>query len=226
MIEKLEMEKRAIEKRDSGVYWSSAAVLAGAAAVTSALHAQTQAVTDLDVLNFALTLENLEATFYTQGLKQFSSSDFSSGNFVLNLGNTQGQFGDATSGDVYAYLYLVRDHEQQHVRALTATITKLGGKPVPACTYNFGYKTVDDFLNTAQVLENTGVMAYDGAAKLIKDPMLRQTAATIATVEARHASYLNLITGMSPFPSAFDQAKTMSEILTAAGQFIASCPAS
>jgi hypothetical protein len=214
-----------METKDNRVYWSSAAVLAGAAALTSALQAQNQAVTDIDVLNFALTLENLEATFYTQGLKQFSSSDFSGGSFALNLGNTQGQFGDATSSDVYAYLYLVRDHEQTHVRALTSTITKLGGKPVPACTYNFGYKNVDEFLNTAQILENTGVMAYDGAAKLIKDPTLRQTAATIATVEARHASYLNLITGISPFPSAFDTAKTMSEILAAAGQFIASCPA-
>lgn len=220
----MKANETAVEPKPSKVYWSSAAMLAGAAALTSALHAQNTAVTDIDVLNYALTLENLEATFYTQGLKQFSSSDFGNGSFSLNLGNTQGQFGDSVTGDVFAFLLLVRDHEQQHVRALTSTITKLGGKPAPACTYKFTYNNVDEFLTVARTLENTGVAAYDGAAKLIKDATLRQTAATIATVEGRHASYLNLITGQSPFPSAVDDAKTMQEILTAAAQFIASCP--
>lgn len=207
-------------------YSSSAAMLVGAATVAAVLNAQTKPVTDLDVLNYALTLEHLEATFYTQGLKQFSSSDFSNGAFASNLGATGGQFGDSISGDVYSYLLLIRDHEQTHVRYLTKVIQSLGGKPVPPCTYNFGYKSADDFITIARILENTGVMAYDGAANLIKTPAILTAAATIATVEARHASYLNLLNGASPFPSAFDVPKTMAEILAAAGQFITSCPAS
>ncbi len=207
------------------VYLSGAAVLAGAAALSSALQAQTKPVTDIDVLNYALTLEYLEATFYTQGLKQFTSGDFANGMFATNLGNAQSAFGDSISSDVFGYLLLVRDHEQAHVRALVSTITKLGGKPVGACTYNFKLNSVDDFLTTAAVLENTGVSAYDGAANLIKDRDLRRTAATIATVEGRHAAYLNMITGQDPFPAAFDTPKSMAEILAAAAPFIASCPA-
>ena len=214
------------QEKPSVVSGRTAAMLAGAAAVTVALNAQSTTPSDLDILKFALTLENLEASFYTQGLKQFSSSDFSNATFVQNFGNTTGVFGDAFSGDVYSYLLLVRDHEQQHVRTLSALITSLGGKPAAPCTYNFGYTSADTFIAVARTLENTGVMAYDGAAKLIKDKKLLTAAATIATVEARHAAYLNLLNGASPFPDAFDTPKTMADILAAAGQFITSCPTS
>ena len=82
---------------------------------------------------------------------------------------------------------------------------------------------MDQFLAIAKVLEDTGVSAYDGAVKLIRDPGLLTAAATIATVEARHAAYLRLITGDIPFPAAFDTAKTMQEILAAVDPFIVSC---
>ena len=206
-------------------YVSGAAMLAGAALIATTLNAQTGTVTDLDVLNYALTLENLEANFYTEGLRQFSSSDFARGAFSANLGNPNGVFGDSVTGDVYGYLLLIRSHEQTHVRTLMRTIQSLGGRPKPACTYKFPYNNVDEFLAIGKVLEDTGVSAYAGAAKLIKEPRLLTAAATIATVEARHASYLRLITGDNPFPNAFDPAKTMQEILAAAGPFIVSCPA-
>ncbi len=207
-------------------YSTTGAMLAGAAAVATVLNAQNTTITDLDVLNYALTLEHLEATFYTQGLKQFSSADVANAKAAQNIGNATGQFGDAYPGDLFAYLLLIRDHEQTHVRTLISVINSLGGKPVLPCTYNFGYNNADDFLNIAMVLENTGVMAYDGAAKLIKDAKLRTAAATIATVEARHASYLNFVNGSDPFPSAFDTPKDMTAILNAvaATKFITSCP--
>jgi hypothetical protein len=63
-------------------------------------------------------------------------------------------------------------------------------------------------------------MAYDGALPLIESPDLQRAGATIATVEARHASYLNLLNGDDPFPAAFDEAKSMEEILDVAGGFI------
>jgi rubrerythrin len=125
---------------------------------------------------------------------------------------------------VYDYFKLIRDHEVIHVATLIQVITSLGGTPVGSCTYNFGYTSVDQFVAIAQALENTGVMAYDGAIALIVNPDLQTAAATIATVEARHASYLNLLNGNVPFPSAFDTPKTMSEILAVAGQFIVTCP--
>ena len=57
-----------------------------------------------------------------------------------------------------------------------------------------------------QFLENTGVSAYDGAIAHIQRAALLTAGATIATVGARHASYLNLLNGDVPFPRAFDEA--------------------
>ncbi len=169
------------------------------------------APTDVDILNFALTLEHLEYAFYRDGLKGFTGKhDF---DFLL-------QFGDKPTNTALTYLGLIRDHEQQHVAALTKTIQTLNGTPVAEAKYAFGYTDVYGFVKTAQALENTGVMAYDGAVALLSKPELQTVGATIATIEARHASYLNLLNGDVPFPNAFDTAKTMAEILAIAGPFI------
>jgi len=76
------------------------------------------------------------------------------------------------------------------------------------------------FLATAQVLENTGVSAYDGAGAAIEDPDLLTVAGQIVAVEARHAAYLNLVNGVIPFPAAFETPLTPDEVLAAAGPFI------
>jgi rubrerythrin len=165
---------------------------------------------DIAILNYALTLEHLEYAFYRDALggNGFGSSDFS-GYLDPNL---------------YARLLEIRDHEGTHVDALTKTIQGLGGDPVQEQCYNFGYTSPQSFLGVAQALENTGVSAYDGAIAGIKSAALQTTGATIATVEARHAAYLNLINGTNPFPAAFDEPKTKDEILAIAGQFIVPCP--
>lgn len=174
-------------------------------------------LTDIDILNYALTLEHLEATFYVQGLNTFTRGDFQSARFIRGLGGR-------ISSTVYNYFQLIRDHEVTHVQTLITTIQNLGGTPVGPCTYNFGYTNVDQFVAIAETLEDTGVMAYDGAIALIENPDLQTAGATIATVEARHASYLRLINGHVPFPAAFDTPKTMAEILALIAPFIVSCP--
>jgi rubrerythrin len=159
---------------------------------------------DIAVLNYALTLEHLEYAFYRDGLVTYANdADFPTG--------------------VRARLVEIRDHEKAHVDALTQTIQGLGGKPVAEACYDFGYTTANQFLDVAQLLENTGVMAYDGAIASIKSGELQTTGATIATVEARHASYLNNVNGDDPFPDAFDTPKSQQEILAAAGGFIVAC---
>jgi len=124
-------------------------------------------------------------------------------------------------------------NENAHVDALVATIQGLSGTPVPACTYNFASVTnVTQYVVVAAVLENTGVSAYDGAINTIYDKGLQQTAATIATVEARHASYLNLITNGTavgtangvPFPLSFDVPLPPRTIVTAITPYLVSCP--
>lgn len=175
------------------------------------------AITDIDILNYALTLEHLENAFYRDGLARFNQTDFTSAKFIRG-------FGGKIISKVYPYFQLIADHERVHVQTLITVIQSLGGTPVPELCYDFGYSNVDEFVKVAQLLENTGVMAYDGAIHLICNPDLQTAGATIATVEARHASYLNLLNGDVPFPAAFDTPKTMAEILAAAGGFIVACP--
>ena len=200
---------------------SIAAGLAGLLAAARTANAQggttTGSENDLSILNYALTLEHLEATFYTDGLNRFQAADFSTASFASVLGS-------GTVNGVFANLQRIRDHEVAHVSTLQTTIRTLGGTPVGPCTYNFAYRDAEEFLQIAQALENLGVEAYDGAIGRLQAAALRTAGATIATVEARHAAYLNLVNSAIPFPQAFDTAKMMSEVLAAASRFIASCP--
>jgi rubrerythrin len=160
-------------------------------------------VTDVDILNYALTLEYLEATFYTQGLKKFDKGDFE--RYFKNNPPKQQGIKELDGGAVYDEFETIRDHEQTHVKTLKAV---LGKKAVPKSTYNFNktaFGSVGKFVAVAELLENTGVSAYDGAIAYIKAAKLQTAGATIATVEARHASYLNLINGDEPFPKPFDK---------------------
>lgn len=169
--------------------------------------AQAEFGSDIDVLNYALTLEHLEATFYRQGNEQFSNSDFSDAGY---------------DGQVYEYFTLIGDHETAHVDTLTQTISGLGGEPVAEAEYDFGYNDVDGYIGVAQALENTGVGAYTGAAASISDDGLLTAALTIHGVEARHAAYLNNLVGDVPFPEAFETPLSPDEVLSIAGPFIVS----
>lgn len=159
--------------------------------------------TDVEVLNYALTLEHLEYAFYRDGIGSFT------------FGN------DPFGQSIDANLAAIRDHEGAHVAALTQTIMDMGGTPVAEATYDFGYGTDPvAFLATAAALENTGVSAYDGAGQFIQTPDLLPVAGGIVAVEARHASYLNLITGVDPFPASFETPLTPAEVLEIATPFI------
>lgn len=167
----------------------------------------TELESDVDVLNYALTLELLENAFYRDGLAELGD---------LGL--------DSFGFSVTEQLAAIGAHEAAHVDALTAAVSSLGGTPVTESEYEFGGAFDDQvaFLETAMALENTGVAAYNGAGQFISDAALLGTAGTIVAVEARHAAYLNLINRESPFPEAFDEASTPDEILEIAGQFISS----
>ena len=188
----------------------------------------TDAIPDVDILNYALTLEYLEATFYTQALGGGGTTGVPPSSPRFNRGAITGdkKFKGAKQfkrSDAYDLLSVIRDHEVTHVNFLRGA---LGGGAVGPCKFTFSaaLSNVSSFLETAQVLENTGVMAYDGGIRYVDGGDNLQAGAQIATVEARHAAYLNLINGDSPFPSAFDQGKKPSEIFAAAKQFIVSCP--
>jgi hypothetical protein len=164
--------------------------------------------TPVDVLNYALTLEHLEYAFYRDGLTEFGADDFTSAGYADN---------------VYEWFGIIRDHEMEHVETITQVITDLGGAPVAEANYDFGYTDLAGFVGVATALENTGVGAYQGAAQfLIDEDALLTAALTIHGVEARHAAYLNGLTGESPFPEAFNPTLTVDEVLEIAGPFIVS----
>ena len=167
------------------------ALLGATAGTARAGHDNPTAITDVDILNFALTLEYLEASFYVQALGSGRQAlppgvPASTGKFKRSAitGATQlAGFGVRIRTTSYGYLSAIRDHEVTHVAFLR---TALGASAAPACTFNFskGLTNVGKFLATARTLENTGVMAYDGAIRYVDAGDNLQAGAQIATVEA------------------------------------------
>jgi len=179
--------------------------------VMVAAQTQVDVSTPVGVLNYALTLEHLEAAFYREGLKRFDEAAFTDAGYDPAVRKNLG---------------MIRDHEAEHVDTLTQVIGDLKGEPVAAGKYDFGYEDVAGFLAVAQTLENTGVSAYEGAAQyLIEEDALLTAALTIHGVEARHAAYLNGLNGVSPFPAATDPPLAPDDVVAAAGQFIVAAEA-
>jgi len=200
----------------------SAAALAGGALMAvpgvASAHNPGEPPTDIDMLNYALTLERLEAIFYRRVLDRFGEREFENASIFDGLGNY-------LRSRTYENFQRISRHEDTHVTTLVDVIKSLGGRPVPRCEYNFGITSVASAVRTAKLLENTGVKAYDGAIAHIERASLLTAGATIATVEARHASYLNLINRDVPFPAAFDNPVAPRRICkTVQEAFITSAP--
>jgi len=153
---------------------------------------------DVEILNFALTLEYLEADFYTVKGKQVG-----------------------LSGQAKAYARQFGAEEEAHVSALTAAVTHLGGKPVAKPTFVFPASDERSFLALASVLENTGVGAYNGAAPSLQSKQVLASAGSIVQIEARHAASIDLLIGSSPTPNqGFDRPLSKAEVLAKAGPLI------
>lgn len=173
-------------------------------------------IDDIDVLNYALTLEHLEAAYYNEFLDEYSESD-------VERSDVAAIFADGGSRySTYQKIMEVRDHEEAHVEALTQTIEDLGGEPVEAGEYEFPYESVEEFTALSATIEAVGVSAYAGAAPLIENADIVPPALSIHSVEARHTSYFNVLNTTSPFPDAFDEPRTMEEVVEIVTPFFAS----
>ncbi|KAL3480800.1 ferritin-like domain-containing protein [Aspergillus californicus] len=168
-------------------------------------------ITDADILNYALTLEHLEAAFYEEGLKNYTREDF------MNAGMTD---------SFYDNLKMVGMDEVSHEDFLTQALTAAGARPVARCNYSFPSTDAKSFLSLASVLEGVGISAYLGAAASIMDKTYLTAAGSILTVEARHSAYLRAALGEAPAPHPFDTPLDLNEVYTVASPFITSCPSS
>ena len=155
---------------------------------------------DVGILNFALTLEYLEAAFYNEATANNAKKSFISG------------------AAEEAFLKQTTADENAHVAFLKKA---LGKQAVAAPKVDFGGTTSDHnaFIETAFALENTGVGAYSGQALNIQSPAYIAAALSIWSIEARHASVAGLL--LSPTPKnispngAFDKPKTAAQVLKA-----------
>jgi ferritin-like protein len=151
---------------------------------------------DVGILNYALTLEYLEAAFYN-------------GATAANL---------PLSSQAAAFLKVVTKDENAHVAFLKKA---LGSKAAKQPKFEFKGTNTNAvmFMATAQVLENTGVHAYSGQALNIKNPAYVKAAVSILTIEARHASVIGLLndpTGTAIAPDGpFDKPFTAAKVLAA-----------
>lgn len=150
---------------------------------------------DIDILNYALTLEYLESDFYSMGLSK----------------------GFLTGRDL-ELITPIGEHEKAHVAAVGAAVKSLGGTAVakPKITYPAGtFASKSSFLKTASMFEELGVKAYHGQVPLIKSSDILGAAASIAGVESRHAAIIASLIGGNPFPHPIEEHDTMATVLAA-----------
>ncbi|MEP7277898.1 MAG: ferritin-like domain-containing protein [Bacteroidota bacterium] len=131
-----------------------------------------------DILNYALTLEYLEAEFYADGVAAM---------------------GLIPAGDAMTGLQLIAKHEAAHVAFLKTAITGAGGTPVTKPSFDFTagglfsnvFSNFETFLAVAQTFEDTGVRAYKGrVAEIVGGGDYLTAALRIHSVEARHAAHI------------------------------------
>lgn len=157
---------------------------------------------DVDILNFALTLEYLESTFYKEALSK-----------------TKG-----LSGDAKKLVQTISENENEHVAALTKAVKDLGGKPaaVPKVDFGNAFSSQKSLLKLAQTFEDTGVSAYNGAAPQIQSKEVLASAGSIVQVEARHAAAIRVMNGNPITDGGFDKPLKMAQVLKAVKPFVKS----
>lgn len=150
-----------------------------------------QELTDVDILNFALTLEHLEDRMYRDML-------------ATNI----------LTGKEMELFQAFGSHEAAHVKALTDALSAAGATPAQAQdSYNFpAFNNRGDILNFAKIAEETGVGAYQGAAAAISNKDYLAAAGSIVQIETRHAAIVRQLMGNAPVPVAFTPSLTIAEV--------------
>ncbi|WP_322965399.1 ferritin-like domain-containing protein [Sphingomonas fuzhouensis] len=213
------------------------AAAAGATAFTLTSKAGAQAaITDTDILNFALNLEYLEAQFYAyaaNGTGLPASQLTGTGTQGAVTGGVAANFGDDRI--VQAYAREIAADEAAHVAFLRTalgsaavaqpainisgepggpfdTAARVAGVIKDGQTFN-PYRSANEFLLGAYIFEDVGVTAYKGASPLISNKTFLQAAAGILAVEAYHAS----IVRTTLYARGYDPTNPQQSLIDAAG---------
>jgi hypothetical protein len=199
--------REAVEKvsSDTRAAFLGKAVVGGAAllgALAAPGSAEATANSDVAILNYALTLEYLQAAFYTEAER---------------LG--------AISGRLAPIPPQLGAVERAHVTAIKAALGRAAVKR-PAFDFMGVTENNSKFLKTAVAFEDLGTAAYKAQAARIKSPALLAAAISIHSVEARHAAWMRFLAGAVPAASAFDEGKPISEVrsIVASTHFIVAHP--
>jgi Ferritin-like domain len=181
------------------------AVLGGAAALealAAPASARAAAASDTAILNYALTLEYLQAAFYTE---------------TERLGAVRGKL-----ARVPRHLGAV---ERAHVTALKRALGRAAMKR-PAFDFHGVTEDQTKFLKTAVAFEDLAAAAYKAQAPRLKSAALLTAAVSIHSVEARHAAWMRYLAGVTPAAAAFDEGKPIAEVkgIVAATHFVVAHP--
>lgn len=169
------------------------ATLGGAVLLTSLASPAEGAdkLTDVDILNFGLRFERLQASFYTQAeeLRTVARMPEPKREWARTLGA----------------------HERAHVRIIRDV---LGRKAEKRPAFNFGAANETDaaFTRTAVAMEDLTVALLSGVVPLVRDRALTAAFFGLLTVEARHAAWARHIVGATPAPDAFDEPRTLRSV--------------
>jgi hypothetical protein len=207
-FDRLDADGALAEAAERAGVMSRGTFLAGALGGTGALLALAaepaagQGAKDVAILNYALTLEYLQAAFYTEAER---------------MGALRGRAAEAAE--------VVGGVERAHVKAFKDV---LGNKAVKSPSFDFQGTTEHQnaFLKTAVAFEDLAVEAYKGQAPRIEATSALAAALAIHTVEARHAAWMRYLFGVEPATRAFDQPRSKQQItrVVQSTNFITSSP--
>jgi rubrerythrin len=194
-------EELALSDRGQFLRAGAFSLLVGGLALPSAARAA-KGDSDRQILNYALSLEYLQAAFYTEAER---------------LKSLEGKFRDQAR--------VVGSHERAHVAALKSL---LGKAAIKAPRFDFQGVTEDQkkFRETAVAFEDLGTAAYKAEAPKIKNPEYLAAAIRVHSVEARHAAWIRRLAGALPAPAAFDEPKSQKQVkrLVASTKFVVADP--
>lgn len=178
----------------------AAAAAVGAFTVAGTTAAEAQTSTEVNVLNFALNLEYLEAEFYTFAVYGQSITDFGIGIDGLANGANPTSGGITSGGSQVAFsnsLVFTPDiaaeigsDERAHVVLLRSALgpAKIAKPNINLNALGFGFGSQNEYLQLSRIFEDIGVSAYAGAAGLLTTPSVITTAARILAAEAEHVA--------------------------------------